>query len=154
MTARRLHLTAAGALLAVALTAFLSCSDMGGEGGRLEVVKDQKFYSAAEPGKWAPFAADHEPQCDFVPDGKGGRVLEVSVPFTRRRDTRHYVETIALFDARRREIAKKTFNRGERAEASFRVPADALFPLYVVSRCNRHDMWEKKIEGKNDEEGE
>lgn len=147
----RLGVWAMALPFAAALLLLSSCTDMGsglpGMKGKPSWSGNQKFYSAAEPGKWVPFAADHEPEC-LVAEEKGTRRIEVSVRFTRRRDPAHYVEAILLLNANRKELAKKSFKRGERAEAMLEIPGDAKYPLYVVSKCNRHGMWEKKIEGR------
>ena len=141
----RLIVAAAGA---AALAGLASCADSGGD--RPGMTPDRKFYSAVDPGKWAPFAGDHEPECRVVTGEGGGKRIEAKVRFTRRRDPGHYVEAILLLDADRNEVAKKSFNRGERAEALLEVPPGARYPLYVVAKCNRHGMWEKKIEGEGD----
>ncbi len=147
MTKPQVHFIMGGVFLAAALLS-LSCADSGGEAPG--VVNDRKFYSAAQPGKWAPQVADHEPQCRMFSDDRGGKRIEVSVRFGRRGDPRHYVEAILLLDADRKELAKKSFKRGERAEVILVIPGGAAFPLYVVSKCNKHDMWERKIEGEGD----
>jgi desulfoferrodoxin (superoxide reductase-like protein) len=136
------------------LTAALSsCSDSGGISGG-GAFKDQKFYSAAEPGRWESQAADHDVSVKFIEDAKGTKGVEVSVPFARAMSQDHYVEAIALMDGKNREIAIKRFKRGEKAEALFAIPAGTKYPLYVVSRCNMHDMWRKKITGTEKPAGE
>ena len=39
------------------------------------------------------------------------------------------------------------FKRGEKAVAIFPVTDKIKFPVYVVAKCNMHDMWRKKVTG-------
>lgn len=119
----------------------LSCSDPGGSGSG----KVQKFYSADEPGRWGAQAVDHDVQAVIIEDALGKRGIEVSVPL--KTDERHYIEAIVLLDGDGRELAKKTFKRGEKPITIFEITNNMKFPLYVVSKCNMHEMWRKKVEG-------
>lgn len=119
----------------------LSCSDPGGSGsGNI-----QKFYSADEPGRWEAQAVDHDVQAVIIEDALGKRGIEVSVPL--KTDERHYIEAIVLLGGDGRELAKKTFKRGEKAVALFEVTDKMTFPVYAVAKCNLHEMWRKKLEG-------
>ena len=122
---------------------FLACKDSGGDHGAS--VPAQKFYSADEPGKWEAQVQDHDPECRIVRDDRGRRLLEVSVKFGRRADPGHYVEVITLLNGKGKVIGTHSFERGEIAQAGFEIPDKTPFPLTVVSKCNRHDMWKKEI---------
>jgi desulfoferrodoxin (superoxide reductase-like protein) len=126
----------------------ISCSDSGGVFSDGEKGKVQKFYSADEPGRWEAQAADHDIEVSIIEDAKGKRGIEVFVPFTRERSEQHYVEAIVLLDEKDRELAKKSFKRGEKALTIFEITDKIKFPVYVVSKCNMHEMWRKKITGK------
>jgi desulfoferrodoxin (superoxide reductase-like protein) len=125
-----------------------SCSDSGGIFSGDEKGKIQKFYSADEPGRWEAQAADHDIQVSIIEDAKGKRGIEVFVPFTKERNEQHYVEAIVLLDEKNRELAKRSFKRGEKAITIFEITDKIKFPVYVVSKCNMHEMWRKKITGK------
>ena len=118
----------------------ISCSDSGSGSGKV-----QKFYSADEPGRWGAQAVDHDVQAVIIEDALGKRGIEVTVPL--KTDERHYIEAIVLLDGDGRELAKKTFKRGEKAVALFEVTDKMTFPVYAVAKCNLHEMWRKKVEG-------
>ncbi len=120
----------------------ISCGDSGGGPGKI-----QQFYSADEPGRWDVQAADHDVQVSIIDDAKGKRGIEAYVPFTKEMSEQQYVEAIVLLDGNGRELAKKSFNRGEKARTIFEITDNIKFPVYVVSKCNMHEMWSKKIEG-------
>lgn len=130
-----------------AITFVLSCSDTGGlfdDNGKARV---QKFYSADEPGRWEPQAVDHDVKVSIIEDAKGKKGIEVSVPFTKAMSQEHYVEMFLLLDEKDRELAKVRFKRGEKAVTIFPVTDKVKFPVYVVAKCNMHDMWRKKVTG-------
>ena len=124
----------------------ISCtmSDRSGQGGNGK--NEIKFYSAADPGVWESKAADHDVDITIthVNDKK---FINVQVPFAKNREKKHYVEAILLLDANRKELQKKSFDRGSGEEgASFEVPDSFNAPVTVVIKCNLHDMWEKPVD--------
>ncbi len=124
------------------LFAAVSCGQDTETVGRNEV----KFYSAADPGPWTEQAADHEPEVTItrVDDRK---ILNVSIPFARQGDKQHYVEVIVLLDLDRKQIRKVSFEKGRASKgAKFDFPENYSSPVYVVMKCNRHDMWEKLVD--------
>lgn len=125
----------------------ISCSYLDDFFGDNDAGKVQKYYSSEQPGKWSAQAGDHDLEITIIEDAKGKKGIEVSVPFTRERDERHYVEVIAIEDQKGREIAIQRFNRGDRALALFEVTDRIKFPVYAVAKCNMHDMWRKIIVG-------
>jgi len=130
------------AMLIILVFAFISCSDSGGDSERNRVV----FYSAANPGIWESQAADHEPEVTItrVNDRK---VLNVNVPFTRKKEKDHYVEVIVILDLERKELKKMSFGRGKMVRnVRFDFPDNFNKPVYVVMKCNKHDMWEKLVD--------
>lgn len=138
------------ALPFVALAVLASCSDDSETAGGMkkhEVV----FYSAANPGPWIDQAADHEPEITIfrVNDRK---ILNVNVPFARRREKNHYVEVIVILDSQRKELKKVTFKKGRSHKgAQFDFPDNFNTPVYVVIKCNKHDMWEKLVDWSEEE---
>jgi desulfoferrodoxin (superoxide reductase-like protein) len=126
----------------------ICCKDMNAPFGNKDSDKILKFYSAEEPGRWYAQAADHDVKLNFIEDNKGKKGVEVSVPFTSEMSEQHYVEVIFLSDEKGNELAKTNFKRGEKARTLFELPAGAKYPLYVVAKCNMHEMWRKKITGR------
>jgi desulfoferrodoxin (superoxide reductase-like protein) len=148
----RIFLTATLTMIA----ALCSCTDSGGLFGDKERDTIRKYYSADEPGRWQAQAVDHDIKVSIIEDAKGKKGIEVSVPFTSEMSEQHYVEGIALLDEKEKQLASVRFNRGEKAMTIFPVTDKIKFPVYVVAKCNMHDMWRKKVTGKENkkEEGE
>ena len=121
---------------------FISCGETETDTARDKVV----FYSAAKPGIWTSQAADHEPEVTVtrVDDRK---ILNVNIPFTRQKDKNHYVEVIFILDLERKELKKMSFQKGRASKgAKFDFPDNFNTPVYVVMKCNKHDMWEKLVD--------
>lgn len=145
--------------LLMAMTALLainSCSSKEDDEKlkRLRELGMVEFFSEADPGKWKDHTGDHVPQCKvtfekpktFNKDDKGTRVIEVTVPFNGSEYPLHYTEAIILLDHNRKELQKTTFKRGNRkATALFRIPGDYKSFVYVVQKCNMHDMWIQQV---------
>jgi desulfoferrodoxin (superoxide reductase-like protein) len=148
---KKIHVNIITASLVFAMT-LLSCTDPGGLFDDEDSMKAQKFFSADKPGKWQDQAVDHDVKVSIIEDAKGKRGIEVSVPFTSEMNEQHYVEGIALLDEKDRQIASKRFKRGEKAVTIFPITDKIRFPVYVVAKCNMHDMWRKMITGKEKEE--
>lgn len=115
-----------------------SCADKGS--GNFE--NEPKFYSADTPGKWVNQESTHLPQITQTSEGGKSKIL-VSVPLTQ--SPGHYIEVILLTDANHKELAKKSLKRSELPTASFDAPGRNYDKLYVVIKCNLHDMWETEI---------
>jgi desulfoferrodoxin (superoxide reductase-like protein) len=145
MNRGRIVLTAAAMAIAVSL---LSCTDSGGQLDEAGKVKVQKYFSVDEPGKWADQAADHDLKVSIIEDAKGKKGIEVFVPFKSGMNEQHYVEAMALTDEKGKQLAAVRFKRGEKAGTIFPITDKMAFPVYVVAKCNMHDMWRKKVTGK------
>jgi len=122
--------------------AIISCSDSDRSSQR-EVVR---FHSADYPGKWTNKADEHDVDIK-VNSVNGKKVIAVQVPFAKLRNRRHYVEAILLVDASGKELQKKAFKTGYGEKgARFQVPEDFRETVFVVIKCNLHDMWEKEVD--------
>lgn len=133
------------ALITVAVGIVASCgSDGEGENGIMR--NGVTFYSASSPGPWTEQAADHDPEITITRTGDG-KSMNVIVPFTKRKEKDHYVEAIIVLDLNGRELRKVSFERGrDRRGARFDFPESYDTPVYVVIKCNKHDMWEKLVD--------
>jgi desulfoferrodoxin (superoxide reductase-like protein) len=57
------------------------------------------------------------------------------------------VEVIVVLDLERKELKKLSFEKGKPAKgAKFEFPANFNKSVYVVMKCNKHDMWEKLVD--------
>ncbi|MBN2080441.1 MAG: hypothetical protein JW838_15830 [Spirochaetes bacterium] len=133
------------ALAMVAAGALVSCgSDGGGENGIMR--NGVTFYSAASPGPWTEQAADHDPEISITRTGDR-KTINVTVPFTQRKEKDHFLEAIIILDLNGRELKKVSFERGrDHRGARFDFPEEYTAPVYVVIKCNKHDMWEKLVD--------
>lgn len=105
------------------------------------------FFSAANPGPWTEQAVDHEAEITITRiDNR--KIIDVNIPFAQQKEQRHYVEAIVIMDINRNELQKKSFVKGRGTEkgAKFDFPENYDSPVYVVMKCNLHDMWEKLVD--------
>ena len=130
-----------------ALLISAGCSDKS-DSEKDKIIKDltsPKFLSTSKPGKWEKQAEDHVPDYIIKTD-KENKIIKVKVPFNGSIAPLHYVEAIILTDHNHKEIQKETFPRGNKiAETEFFLPLDYRSTVYIVIKCNLHDMWEKKV---------
>jgi len=132
---------AIGTFLAVSLLSCTSENDTGAEkkGG-------VEFFYIDKPGPWVDQALDHDPEITItrVDDRK---ILNVHIPFARQTNRKHYVEAILVLDMKRNELKKKSMEAGRGlVGAQFDFPDNYQTPVYVVMKCNLHDMWEKLVD--------
>lgn len=121
----------------------LSCTEQ--EPVKFKKKKKIKFHTIEKKGKWDKQSKDHVPQYTINIDGDNW-LIKVNVPFRGTLNPLHYVEVIVLADKNHRQIQKASFVRGEKIpSAVFRLPRDNRSYVYIISKCNLHDMWEKKV---------
>jgi desulfoferrodoxin (superoxide reductase-like protein) len=131
------------ALITFSVAMLVSCSP-GSETGTEQ--KGVVFYSAAKPGPWESQAADHETEIT-VTRAKDYKTINVNVPFAKNNEKNHYVEAIVILDLERKELKKMSFEKGKGSKnVKFDFPASFNTPVYVVMKCNKHDMWEKLVD--------
>jgi desulfoferrodoxin (superoxide reductase-like protein) len=132
-------------LMVSAAVFYCGRSSSGGSGDRAAAGSEdaQIFFSAANPGKWQDYKTDH--QVGVAVKSKGDyQTITITVPF--KATAEHYVEAIVIVDGKNRELAKQTFERSDKAEATFNLKINPNEPVFAVAKCNQHDMWRTKIE--------
>lgn len=138
-------------IVVTAIFAVMQCScnmsDTSGPGGGADVrAGEVRYYSAADPGVWESRVEDHDADITVI-RVNDTKVINVHVPFTNKREKKHYLEAIVLLDSNKKQLQKKSFEKGFGEEgAKFEVPADFNEQVYVVIKCNLHDMWEKPVD--------
>jgi len=110
--------------------------------GRSKPTEEPKFYSSDNPGKWEVQEPFHIPKVTYK---KGSNNDQVNVVVPLQVSPEHYIEVILLTDGNHRELAKKSLRRSESPEATLDVPSENHSKLYVVIKCNLHDMWEVEV---------
>jgi desulfoferrodoxin (superoxide reductase-like protein) len=110
-----------------------------------------KYHSVKKAGKWKDQAADHVPEYTVVynEDNKNSKnkIIKVSVPFEGRQAPLHYIELIILADYNHKELQKVEFPLGNKyADAEFKLPKGYKSYVYIIAKCNLHDMWETRVD--------
>ena len=132
-------------LSVIALAGLASCTDSGDNDGGIK-RNDVVFYSAAAPGPWIEQAADHEPEI-IITRTDDRKTLNINVPFAQRNEKNHFVEVAVILDMKGKELKKFSFVKGRSHKgAQFDFPENFNTPVYVVIKCNKHDMWEKLVD--------
>lgn len=108
------------------------------------------YFTPENPGKWKDRAPEHEIS---VRDGrvysvgkKKLRELIVNVPLEG--DERHYLEAgIAMDHSLKKEFDKVSFApKSPKYSFKLTVPADSPNAVFVIIKCNQHDMWLRRVE--------
>jgi desulfoferrodoxin (superoxide reductase-like protein) len=128
------------ALLYSAVILILSaCGKPETETAEIERLRSQVYFTKTDPGRWKDFAKDHDPQVKANANGK----IEVDVPMSP--EIGHYIEVIIVSDAAGKEIAMKSFKRGDTPHAILATPPSKMPGATVIAKCNLHGMWRKGV---------
>lgn len=143
------------ALLLAACSKTRSANDgLAGTGGRETEPKAQilpeVFFSSENPGQWKERAPEHDM---LIREGKihysgKTRLRELIVTVPLQGDARHYLEAGLVMDhSLKKELDKVSFKSASpKYDFSLNVPADSPNAVFVVIKCNQHDMWMKRVE--------
>lgn len=127
--------------MSFALLAIFGCLDPGEPGPR----KPQDEYTAKKPGEWKNIAKDHLPVIKYHPM-KTADNIEIFVPGNSFSES-HYIEKIGIMDKEKRDVASKSFKRGERPGAFLTLDPipeySENYKIYV--KCNLHDLWTVRL---------
>lgn len=132
------------------ISTFGSCKFGGNadDSNKQKQMHDQKlenFRTKNKPGKWKKEANSHVPQVTVKKKEKNYEI-HVIVPFIGTSTPVHYIETIILLNHHYKELQKVTFNTGNStATTVFKIPRTYKSYLWVVAKCNLHDMWKKQV---------
>lgn len=116
-------------------------TDADGKPLRVTNNPARNIHTAAKPGKWESVRFDHTPIIEYK---ASKREISVELPMTGKPS--HYAEFILLADGRLKELEKVTFKPGQsKYRAKFLIPKKIQKEVWVIFKCNLHDMWGKKI---------
>jgi len=124
---------------------FIQCSKSKPE-YTYDPENEPKFHTEEKPGKWGPLSETHIP---VVKLEKSNDLLNINVRLNFPQTGNHYAETIVLADHTRKEIDNVKFKSHQPAIADFTLPGNYRSKLYVILKCNLHDMWEIEINPDN-----
>ena len=127
---------AGAALTAVANTSVAEAK----KAGNLTSAFEGSFYLTKEnPGRWAAKAAGHLPVVE-VSKADGKSTVKVTTPHGMS-GYEHYIVKHQLFDEEMKLLGETMFDPMKDAPVSSYDVAGYSGVLYVMSVCNKHDVW-------------
>lgn len=98
------------------------------------------YYTKASPGRWSDKVATHLPTVE-VSKTTGKVVVKVVTPHEMK-GYAHYIVKHVLLDSRYKFLDEHLFDpMTEKVPLSTFTLNDYSGTLYVLSLCNRHDLW-------------
>jgi superoxide reductase len=98
------------------------------------VAKPGIVYTKDEPGHWQGKEGTHAPQITVE-----GRKVSLVTPHPMTEE--HFIVRHTLVLADGKVIGAKNFDRADKAESTYDLPADYSGTIYATSFCNLHDLW-------------
>jgi len=98
------------------------------------------YYTKEDPGRWSGKVATHLPSIEIE---KAGRKVTVKVVTAHEMNGyEHYIVKHVLLDQNNKFIDEHMFDptRDKAAISTFTLQ-DYSGPIYVLSMCNKHDLW-------------
>ncbi len=98
------------------------------------------YFTKGAPGRWQGKEAGHLPAIDVVK--ADGKVTLNVVTAHEMKDYEHYIVKHVVLDKNYKFIAEHLFNptKDKAAISAFSLQ-DYSGPVYVLSMCNKHDVW-------------
>ncbi|MDD5269151.1 MAG: desulfoferrodoxin family protein [Methylococcales bacterium] len=129
----RLSLISAGAGMALPTIA-LAESDKKVKGA------SDIYYTKEDPGRWSGKVATHLP--NIAIEKAGGKVTVKVVTPHEMKAYEHYIVKHVLLDKNHKFLDEKLFDPAkDTAAISTFTLQDYSGPIYVLSMCNKHDLW-------------
>ena len=98
------------------------------------------YYTKESPGRWSGKVATHLPNIEI--DKKEGKVIVKVITGHEMKGYEHYIIKHVLLDKNYKFLAEHMFNPLEDKTASSSFPLDNYSgAIYVLSLCNKHDLW-------------
>jgi superoxide reductase len=129
----RLSVASVGAGI-VAPTAVLAESDQQVKGA------SDIYYTKEDPGRWSGKVATHLPGIEI--EKAGGKITVKVVTAHEMKGYEHYIVKHVLLDSNHKFLDEQLFNptKDEAAISTFTLQEyNGL--IYVLSMCNKHDLW-------------
>jgi superoxide reductase len=98
------------------------------------------YYTKEDPGRWSGKVATHLPNIDI--EKKAGKVTVNVATAHEMKGYEHYIVKHVLLDQNYKFIDERLFDptRDKAAISAFTIQ-DYSGPIYVLSMCNKHDLW-------------
>ena len=98
------------------------------------------YYTKEDPGRWSEKVTTHLPNIEIE---KAGAMITVKVATAHEmKGYEHYIVKHVLLDRNHKFIEEHMFDPAKDSEAiSTFMLQDYSGPIYVLSMCNKHDLW-------------
>jgi len=98
------------------------------------------YYTKEDPGRWSEKVATHLPNIEI--ENAGGKITVKVATAHEMKGYEHYIVKHVLLDRNHKFIEEHMFDPGKDSEAiSTFILQDYSGPIYVLSMCNKHDLW-------------
>lgn len=98
------------------------------------------YYTKDDPGRWSAKVATHLPNIEI--EKTGGKITVKVVTAHEMKGYEHYIVKHVLLDSNHKFIDEHMFDPiKDKAAISTFTLQDYSGPLYVLSMCNKHDLW-------------
>ena len=98
------------------------------------------YYTKEDPGRWSGKVATHLPNIEI--EKAGGKVTVKVVTPHEMKGYEHYIVKHVLLDKNHKFLDEKMFDpTKDTAAISTFTLQDYSGPIYVLSMCNKHDLW-------------
>jgi hypothetical protein len=138
----------------------LACSKGGNSGGNTATpqtagenpsqIPPEVFLTSENPGRWKDRKDEHDILVREVRVYTVGKekLRELQITVSLQGTDRHYLEAALVLDhSLKKELAKISFERMKPGyDFKLSIPADNPNAVFVVIKCNQHDMWLKRLE--------
>ena len=98
------------------------------------------FYTKDAPGRWSSKVSTHLPNIEIIKDG--GKITVKVITAHEMKGYEHYIVKHVLLDKNYQFINEHLFNPLEEQTPMSTFTLDNYSgTLYVLSLCNKHDLW-------------
>jgi superoxide reductase len=98
------------------------------------------YYTKEDPGRWSGKVATHLPNIEI--EKAGGKITVNVTTAHEMKGYEHYIVKHVLLDQNYKFIDEQLFDpTRDKAAISIFTLQDYSGPIYVLSMCNKHDLW-------------
>jgi len=98
------------------------------------------YYTKDDPGRWSGKVATHLPNIEI--EKASGKITVKVITAHEMKGYEHYIVKHVLLDRNHKFLEEHLFDPSrDKAAISIFTLQDFSGPLYVLSMCNKHDLW-------------
>jgi len=103
------------------------------------------YYTKEDPGRWSEKVATHLPSIEI--EKAGGKIIVKVVTAHEMKGYEHYIVKHVLLDSNNKFLDEHMFDPSkDKAAISTFTLEDYSGTLFVLSLCNKHDLWLNEAE--------